>query len=90
MSEEGIAKLYPERMLITVASVISAHRPANAGLYMLYIRDKQFYLDRLCDRRDEQHKVRVLSSIDINEGLKSGGWDAIATKIGEYMREEIL
>lgn len=80
----------PAEYLEKVAALLDHRRPVSSGLYQLYAKGRQFHLVRFFEAPDEAHKIRVLSSIDINAGPTPQTWDAIQDRIAVLQKQGVL
>ena len=73
-----------------VTDVLEIYKPAQSGLYVLFVKNKKIGLCRKYLAEESQLKIAILSSRDINEGCTATTWERILGQIAKLMKQRII
>lgn len=76
----------PEQFLTQVELEINDHRPAPSGLYSLYLEGTVPKLKRGSLSPTTFKLLAVLTSVDINNGLKTTTWNRIRDRYALFTK----
>jgi len=80
----------PDDLMSKVTDALDLYKPAQSGLYLLFVKNKKIGLCRKYLAEESQHKITILSSRDINEGCTATTWEQIREQIAKLMKQGII
>jgi len=73
-----------------VIEILDCYRPVPSGLYVLFVHDKKLGLCRQWAFNGQGVEIILLSSLDINVGLRPPTWETIHHRLVELERKGVL
>lgn len=78
------------RMIEKVIDVFDLYRPVASGLYSLFAKNMKLGLCQHCVFDGQGQEIAVLSSKDVNEGLRASTWEAIRVRLQELDEKGLI
>ena len=79
-----------EQQIKKVTEVLDCYRPVPGGLYVLFVHDKKLGLCQQWVFNGQGEEIILLSSLDINIGLRRPTWETIQHRLVELERKGVL
>ena len=77
-------------LMSKVTDALDLYKPAQSGLYVLFVKNRKIGLCRQYLAEESQHKIAILNSRDINEGCMVTTWERIREQIAKLMKQGII
>lgn len=78
------------QMLEVVQKILDLYRPVPSGLYVLFAKNDEVGLCQRCVFDGQGQQIIVLSSADVNVGLRASTWEAIRCRLQELHEKGVL
>ena len=73
-----------------VIEILDCYRPVPSGLYVLFVHDKKLGLCRQWAFNGQGVEIILLSSRDINVGLRASTWETIHRRLAQLDQKGVL